>query len=187
MLFDYNNSDESETVIFDDEMISVKNEKIVIIIDNGPSRDIKLKKEDIVIKNEVISLNDLSCEYFNIFKILHSCIFGSEINFSFLSPDQQTLLFELSDFYRFDIVQNMLSNHFRNVTEGNCWALFKLAHRRKDESFGNVYAQFISQNIKNISDDPNFLDLDKDILVNLLSRNTFYLTEEKIFSAVLKW
>jgi hypothetical protein len=138
----------------------------------------------------ILTLNELNYNTFKIFKFLHICIFGFAIDFSVLSAEDQFEMFEQSVFYQFDIVRNSLFDHLCNVTHENCWTLFKFAIKRNDKSFASsadFCPQFISQNIQNLADNPNFLGLDLYSLTSLLTHDTFYLPEEEIYSAVLKW
>jgi BTB/POZ domain-containing protein 9 len=132
-----------------------------------------------------VTINDVSWEHF---KIVNNYMLHSTLTLDNVSIRDIICLFQLSDRFQIDSARRYIIHHLRcNISQVNCWEIFELSAQSDDGPFSDFCAQFISQNIKNVSDNANFLALTPQRLAFLLQRNTFYVPEEDIFRAVLKW
>jgi hypothetical protein len=124
---------------------------------------------------------------FAAFKFFHDNIFNSLFDPNRMSIEEKIRMIEVSKEYLFKNIYDTLFENLKNVTHENYWEILSYSVQFDEKILLGLCAQFISQNIPNYFNNPNFTSLDSVSLTYLLKQDTFNCDEEEIFNAIMNW
>ncbi len=121
------------------------------------------------------------------FKFFHDNTFNRLFDPNRMSIEEQIRMIKVSKEFLFKNIYDTLFENFKNVTHENYWEILSYSIQFDEKILLELCAQFISQNIPNYFNNPNFTSLDSVSLTYLLKQDTFSCDEEEIFNAIINW
>lgn len=122
------------------------------------------------------------------FRTLLKYIYSGRMSLNALKDDNILDTLGLADHFGFTELQLAISEYLVNILSvSNCCAILDAAALYNLEHLTQVCYTFIDRNAKDLLAHPNFLQVSKQSLCGILSRDSFFAPEVDIFLVVKEW